>query len=100
MTRGIYQMGSLNWRSSLTFICENACYDLFALLLALEIRQNKWQNQRTEAYNTVIKEEIFRQKTDQVRIHDLIEKRVVQSYLDELVKAIYSDGRISSVRRL
>ena len=75
-------------------------HDLFALLLALETRQDKWQNQRTEAYNTVIKEEIFRQKTDQVRIHDLIEKRVVQSYLDELVKAIYPDGRISSVRRL
>ena len=75
-------------------------HDLFALLLALETRQDKWQNQRTEAYNTVIKEEIFRQKTDQVGIHDLIEKRVVQSYLDELVKAIYPDGRISSVRRL
>ena len=61
------------------------------MLLALEARQDKWQNQRTEAYNTVIKEEIFRQKTDQVGIHDLIEKRVVQSYLDELVKAIYPD---------
>ena len=42
----------------------------------------------------------FQTKTDQVTIHDLIEKRVVQSYLDELVKAIYPDGRISSVRRL
>ena len=49
-------------------------HDLFALLLALETRQDKWQNQRTEAYNTVIKEEIFRQKLpDQVGIHDLIE---------------------------
>ena len=53
---------------------------------------NKWQNQRTEAYNNVIKEEISRQKTDQVTIHDLIEKRVVQPHLDELVKAIYQMG--------
>ena len=53
---------------------------------------NKWQNLRTEAYNNVIKEEISRQKTDQVTIHDLIEKRVVQPHLDELVKAIYQMG--------
>ena len=49
----------------MTLICEYEemhVHDLFALLLALETRQDKWQNQRTEAYNTVIKEEIFRQK--------------------------------------
>ena len=34
----------------------------------------------------------FQTKTDQVRIHDLVEKRVVQPYLDELVKAIYQMG--------
>ena len=30
---------------------------------------NKWQNQRTKAYNNFIKEEIFRQKTDQMAMH-------------------------------
>ena len=34
----------------------------------------------------------YKRKTDQVRIHDLVEKRVVQPYLDELVKAIYQMG--------
>ena len=53
---------------------------------------NKWQNQTTEACNNVIKEEISRQKTDQVTIHELIENRVVQPHLDELVKAIYQMG--------
>ena len=53
---------------------------------------NKWQNQRAEACNNVIKEEISRQKTDQVTIHELIEHRVVQPHLDELVKAIYQMG--------
>ena len=53
---------------------------------------NKWQNQRTEAYNNVLKEEISRQKTDQVTTHDLIEKHVVQHHLDKLVKAIYQMG--------
>ena len=53
---------------------------------------NKWQNQRKEACNNVIKEEISRQKTDQVTIHELIENRVVQPHLDELVKAIYQMG--------
>ena len=53
---------------------------------------NKWQNQTTEACNNVIKEEISRQKTDQVTIHELIESRVVQPHLDELAKAIYQMG--------
>ena len=53
---------------------------------------NKWQNQRTEAINNVIKEEINRQQTDQVTIHELIENRIVQPHLDELVKAIDQVG--------
>ena len=52
----------------------------------------KWQNQRTESINNVIKEEIKRQSTDQVTIHELIESRVIQPHLDELVKAIYNMG--------
>ena len=39
-----------------------------------------------------MKEEISRQKTDLVTIHDLIEKHVVQPHLDELVKTIYQMG--------
>lgn len=53
---------------------------------------NKWQNQRTESINNIIKEEINRQSTDQVTIHELIETHVIQPHLDELVKAIYQMG--------
>ena len=49
---------------------------------------NKFDNQRSEAINNVVKEEGMRKATDQVHIHELIEERVVEDQRDELIKAI------------
>ena len=53
---------------------------------------NKWDNQRTEAMNNVLKEEMERQVTDQASIHELIEKRVIKQQESEYKKAIYNVG--------
>ena len=49
---------------------------------------NKFDNQRSESMNNVVKEEAMRKETDQIHIHELIEERVVEDQRDELIKAI------------
>ena len=52
---------------------------------------NKWSNQRVEAINSVIKEELGKQ-TDQVMLHKMIYPRVVKQQESEIIKAIYQMG--------
>ena len=53
---------------------------------------NKYDNQRSEAMNNVVKEEAMRKETDQVHIHELIEERVVEDQKNEMIKAITCMG--------
>jgi len=53
---------------------------------------NKYQNQRSEALNTVIKEEAKKEAVDQASIHEIVEKWIVDVQREELVKAIYGIG--------
>ena len=53
---------------------------------------NKWDNQRTESLNNVIKEASDNQVTDQATIHEILESEVVQQQENEYIKAIYSMG--------
>ena len=54
--------------------------------------QNKWDNQRTESINIVVKEEADHQVSDQVAIHEILEARVIKQQESEYVKAIYNTG--------
>ena len=49
---------------------------------------NKWDNQRTEAMNNVIKEEADHQVCDQAAIHEIPEERVIKQQESEYVIAI------------
>ncbi|KAJ7391193.1 hypothetical protein OS493_019324 [Desmophyllum pertusum] len=53
---------------------------------------NKWDNQRTESLNNVIKEAAENQVTDQASIHETLESEVFQQQENEYVKAIYRMG--------
>lgn len=53
---------------------------------------NKWDNQRTESINSVIKEEADHQVSDQAAIHEILEARVIKQQESEYVKAIYNTG--------
>lgn len=53
---------------------------------------NKWDNQRTEVMNNVIKEEADYQVSDQAAIHEILEARVIQQQENEYIKAIYNAG--------
>ena len=53
---------------------------------------NKWDNQRTEAMNNVIREETDYQVSDQAAIHQILETRVVKQQESEYTKAIYNTG--------
>ena len=53
---------------------------------------NKYDNQRAESINNVLKEETGRVKVDQVVLHELVELNVVQQQLAELSKALYGMG--------
>ena len=53
---------------------------------------NKYSNQRSESFNSVLKEVAGRTQVDQVHIHEVTEERVVNAQSEELVKAIYGMG--------
>lgn len=53
---------------------------------------NKWDNQRTESLNNVIKEAAENQVTDQATIHEILEAEVIQQQEQEYIKAIYGMG--------
>ena len=54
---------------------------------------NKWDNQRTESLNNVIKEAAENQVTDQASIHETLESEVIQQQENEYIKAIYNMGQ-------
>ncbi|XP_076081037.1 uncharacterized protein LOC143051939 [Mytilus galloprovincialis] len=53
---------------------------------------NKYENQRAESMNSVLKESIGGKFTDQASVHDLVYRKVVLPQERELIKAIYSHG--------
>ena len=53
---------------------------------------NKWDNQRTELINNVIKEEAHHQVSDQAAIHEILEAPVIKQQESEYIKAIYNTG--------
>lgn len=53
---------------------------------------NKWDNQRTESLNNVIKEAAENQVTDQATIHEILDAEVIQQQEQEYIKAIYGMG--------
>ena len=53
---------------------------------------NKWDNQRTESLNNVIKEAAVNQVTEQATIHEILEAEVIQQQEQEYVKVIYGMG--------
>ena len=53
---------------------------------------NKYDNQRAEALNNVLKEETGRVKVDQVALHELVEANIVDQQFQELSKALYGMG--------
>ena len=70
----------------------------FCMLKAIRIAAglgnppNKWDNQRTESLNNVIKEAAENQITDQATIHEILEAEVIQQQEQEYIKAIYGMG--------
>lgn len=70
----------------------------FCMLKAIRIAAglgnppNKWDNQRTESLNNVIKEAAENQVTDQATIHEILEAEVIQQQEQEYIKAIYGMG--------
>lgn len=59
---------------------------------------NKFDNQRSEAINNVVKEEGMRKGTDQIHIHELIEERVIEDQRDGLIKVIGCMGEYRLAR--
>lgn len=53
---------------------------------------NKYDNQRAESINNVLKEAIGNQYVDQSAVHDLIYENVVKPQENEMVKAFYGSG--------
>lgn len=53
---------------------------------------NKWDNQRTESINNIIKESADNHVTDQATIHEILETQVIQQQENEYIKAIYNMG--------
>ena len=53
---------------------------------------NKWDNQRTESVNNIIKEAADNHVTDQATIHEILESQVIQQQENEYIKAIYNMG--------
>ena len=60
---------------------------------------NKWSNQRTESMNNVIKEANQNQISDQVGIHEVIEKNVIRQQENEYIKAIFNAGEYRLAER-
>ena len=54
---------------------------------------NKWDNQRTESLNNVIKEAAENQVTNQASIHETLESEFIQQQENEYIKAIYNMGQ-------
>ena len=53
---------------------------------------NKWTNQRAESMNSVLKEELSHQETDQVSLHEIIYKNVAKQQENEMIKSIFKMG--------
>ena len=53
---------------------------------------NKWDNQRTESINNIIKEAADNHVTDHATIHKILETRVIQQQENKYIKAIYNMG--------
>ena len=53
---------------------------------------NKWDNQRTESINNIIKEAADNHVTDQATIHKILETQVIKQQENEYIKAIYNMG--------
>ena len=53
---------------------------------------NKYDNQRAESLNNVLKEEMGRKAVDQVHLHKLVEERIVKDQYEEMTKAIHGMG--------
>ena len=53
---------------------------------------NKWDNQRTESLNNIIKEAADNHVTDQATIHEILETQVIKQQENEYIKAIYNMG--------
>ena len=62
------------------------------ILAGLGNPPNKWDNQRTESINNVIKEAADNHVTDQATIHEILETQVIQQQENEYIKAIYNMG--------
>lgn len=53
---------------------------------------NKYGNQRTEAFNNVLKEETGHVKVDQTALHELVKANIVDQQHAELSKALFEIG--------
>lgn len=51
---------------------------------------NKWDNQRTESINNVVKKAADNHVTDQATIHEILESQVIQQKENKYIKAIYN----------
>ncbi len=53
---------------------------------------NKYDNNRCESFNNVLKDATKRSDIDQVEIHALVENKIVKDQQAELAKAIFGFG--------
>ena len=51
---------------------------------------NKWDNQRTESINNIIKEAADNHVNDEATIHEILETQLIHQQENEYIKAIYN----------